>query len=435
MSADVDTSESIHQTQVLVVGAGLVGVSIAIGCLRMGLSVILVDSNPFVEKIWHSSNSPMAHGADSATATDEASQPIFCSRVSAVSPRSQRFLNQLNVWQNMPNEKISVYDAMEVWDAEGTGRVSFHAKDIHHDQLGSIIENPILLEVMLSELRVCSLQESQSFHFIFDSVCDYFAESWATDQSDDTLSRISLSKGGHVDAQLVIGADGSNSTLRELAAISTREWDYGHHAIVTTIKTQHSHQWTAWQRFLSDGPLALLPLPGHDQKYCSIVWSVESDKAQALYRLEDSDFLKQLQAASEQCLGEITWVDRRHIFPLRQCHAKHYVRSRLALVGDAAHNIHPLAGQGVNLGFSDAHCLLGELRRALDKKLPLGDVKVLQRYERQRQGENLKMMGVMETLKRTFQSDDLFIRWARNTGMRWVNQLDIVKRFFIHQAV
>ena len=222
--------------------------------------------------------------------------------------------------------------------------------------------------------------------------------------------------------------------------METREWNYGHDAIVTTVRTEQPHQYTAWQRFLPTGPLAFLPLQtgGDDSKsahYSSIVWSVKSELTSELMALDDAQFAQQLAAAFEQRLGEVEQVAQRFSFPLRQRHAVNYVQPGIALLGDAAHTIHPLAGQGVNLGFLDVCAMRDEILRACRRQLPLNDVSILKRYQRARKSHNLSMMGVMEGFKRLFGANHLPTRWMRNEGMRTLNNLPMLKNAVVKQAM
>jgi 2-octaprenylphenol hydroxylase len=232
-----------------------------------------------------------------------------------------------------------------------------------------------------------------------------------------------------------VAADGALSPTRELLGLRTREWDYGHRAIVTTARFERGHAHTAWQRFLPTGPLALLPLASASGRLCSIVWSIDEDEADALLAKDDEAFAAALTTASEAVLGAATDCSPRRAFPLRQRHAVDYVLPGAALVGDAAHSIHPLAGQGINLGLSDVNVLAEELRRALDRGLAPGRLDVLKRYQRRRKGDNLRMMAAMDGFKRLFEQDAPPLRWLRNAGMRGVGAMPALKRRIIREAM
>jgi 2-octaprenylphenol hydroxylase len=216
----------------------------------------------------------------------------------------------------------------------------------------------------------------------------------------------------------------------------TREWDYGHRAIVATVQVAESHQETAWQRFLPSGPLAFLPLPGTENAhYCSIVWSLQDDLVDDLLALDDASFCGELNKAFENCLGGALGSSPRFAFPLRQRHALDYVQPGVALVADAAHTIHPLAGQGINLGLQDVAALAEELLAAHGRGIGPGQVDVLQRYQRRRKGENLLMMSAMDGFKRLFEQDALPIRWLRNAGMRGVGRIAPLKQRLMRHAM
>ena len=218
----------------------------------------------------------------------------------------------------------------------------------------------------------------------------------------------------------MIAADGANSAVRRLAGCATREWDYLHHAIVTSVRCEQPHHRTAWQRFTDDGPLAFLPLDRQgDEHWCSIVWSTTPEQATRLMALDDEAFRVELGKAFEHRLGRVEAADPRLCIPLRQRHAKRYVEPGLALIGDAAHTIHPLAGQGVNLGFLDAAVLAEVLLHAHGRGERLADERVLSRFERRRMPHNLGMMAAMEGFQRLFQADPLPLRWLRNAGSTW----------------
>lgn len=224
--------------------------------------------------------------------------------------------------------------------------------------------------------------------------------------------------------------------MRRLAGCETREWDYLHHAIVTSVRCTEPNQQTAWQRFTDDGPLAFLPLQKEgDSHWCSIVWSVTEAEAQRLMALDEAAFRQALGRAFEYRLGEVLEADPRLCIPLRQRHAKRYVQPGLALIGDAAHTIHPLAGQGVNLGLLDAAVLAEVLLGASTRGAQLGDPRVLSRFERRRMPHNLAMMAAMEGFERLFQANPLPLRWLRNAGLKSVQALPEAKALFVRQAL
>ena len=284
---------------------------------------------------------------------------------------------------------------MTVWDAEGTGGIEFDRDDVNAPALGHIVENRAIVNALLEQLAGCADVTTYSGRPLLDC---------RRTEADPPMV-VQLESGITLAADLVVAADGANSRVRDMMSFATREWDYGHCAIVTTVQVEHSHQDTCWQRFLISGPLAFLPLCGEGGRhYCSIVWSVQEPLVDDLMRLDDAAFCAALESAYEGRLGKIVGCSGRFAFPLRQRHATDYVQAGVALVADAAHTIHPLAGQGINLGLQDVAVLAQELLTGHGKGLKLGDLELLRRYQRRRKGENLMMMAAMDGFKALFLS-------------------------------
>lgn len=392
---------------VIIVGAGIAGSALACALGGSGLSVAVVEAQ-----------SLSAQWPPLETAIDG-----YDARVSALTVASQQFLNSLGVWQAVAERRISPYRHMQVWDAEGTGSIEFNAEEINQPLLGHIVENRLLVAALLARLAQHSNVEMLSPLRV------------ASMPHGDGSRRLQMDDGRVLQATLIVAADGANSRIRELAGIATTEWDYEQHALVATVKTAQPHGQTARQRFLPEGPLAFLPLSGGDDHYCSIVWSAVPAFAENLMALDDSDFAAQLAAAFEHRLGMVEAVSRRFSFPLRQRHARDYVQAGLVLVGDAAHTIHPLAGQGINLGLLDVQVLAEELLRARSRQLSIAEPMALARYQRRRKANNLAMMAAMEGFKRLFAESALPVRWARNAGMRWLDRAAPVKRRIMREAM
>ena len=392
------------RADVLIVGAGMVGSALALALQDSGLEVLLLDGSPLSVKPF---------------AADAAFEP----RVSALSAASQRILERLGVWDGIAQRRSSPYTDMHVWDGSGTGQIHFSASSVHADVLGHIVENRVVQDALLERLHDCDLG------MLANARLEQMRRS-----GDDWL--LSLTDGRTLRAPLVIAADGANSAVRRLTGVATREWDYLHHAIVTSVRCSQPHRKTAWQRFTDHGPLAFLPLERDGQQdWCSIVWSTTPAEAERLMALEETAFCAELERAFEGRLGEVISADPRLCVPLRQRHAKRYVAEGLALIGDAAHTIHPLAGQGVNLGFLDAAVLAEVLLQAHERGERLADVKVLSRYERRRMPHNLALMAAMEGFERLFQADPLPLRWLRNAGLKLVEQMPEAKALFVREAL
>ena len=389
---------------VVIVGAGMVGASAA--CLlaqtHPNLTVALVEaqlSTPF-------------------------NPQQFDPRVAAITEKSRLLLERCGLWEAVVDKRTSPYLAMDVWDAEGTGRIEFDCDNIHQPNLGHIVENAVLVDCLLAEVE--RLPNVDFFCPV--TIASYLA--------DDDRATVELADGNRLEARLLIAADGANSKIRQHFQFPTKEWDYGHQAIVTTITTERPHQQVARQRFMPKGPLALLPLNNQgDFHQCSIVWSQETQEASDLMALDDQQFCQRLATASEYCLGQVVDVEKRFAFPLRQRHSIDYAIHRVALLGDAAHSIHPLAGQGVNLGFADVEVLVEEVSRAVTRGVDIGDLSVLRRYERRRKPDNLATMAAMEGFKRLFAADQLSVRLLRNLGMSTLNQQSALKNALIKRAM
>lgn len=392
------------RADLIIVGAGMVGSALALALQEQGLEILLIDGGPLSVK-------PFDPAAP------------FEPRVSALSIASQRVLERLGVWQGVTARRSSPYAEMRVWDGSGTGQIHFSAASVHAEVLGHIVENRVVQDALLERLH------DGNIGLLNNARLEQLRRS-----GDDWL--LTLTDGRQLRTPLLIAADGANSAVRRLAGCATREWDYLHHAIVTSVRCSEAHQATAWQRFTDDGPLAFLPLtaaPG--EHWCSIVWSATPGEAERLMALDDAGFCAELGKAFEHRLGSVLHADPRLCIPLRQRHAKRYVEEGLALIGDAAHSIHPLAGQGVNLGFLDAAVLAEVLLHALARGERLADPRVLSRYERRRMPHNLAMMAAMEGFERLFQADLLPLRWLRNAGLNWVDELPEAKALFVRQAL
>ena len=392
------------RADLIIVGAGMVGSALALALRKQGLECLVLDGGPMTVEPFD------------ATAGYEP-------RVSALSMASQRILERLGAWPGVLARRSCPYSEMHVWDGSGTGNIHFSAGSVHALTLGHIVENRVVQDALVERLH------DSDVGVLANARLERMRHS-----GDDWL--LTLADGRELRTPLVIAADGANSAVRRLAGCETREWDYLHHAIVTSVRCAEAHQATAWQRFTDEGPLAFLPLGERDgEHWCSIVWSTTPDHASGLMALDDQAFSTALGQAFEHRLGQVLQVDRRLCIPLRQRHAKRYVEPGLALIGDAAHTIHPLAGQGVNLGFLDAAVLAEVLGQAAARGERLADEPVLSRYERRRMPHNLAMMAAMEGFQRLFQGDSLTLRLARNAGLDLVDGLDQAKALFVRQAL
>lgn len=407
-----------HQYDVVVAGAGMVGAAfatlLATSAQGKNLHIAVLEAKPF-------------EMPDLSTHFDP--------RVVALTTLSRQLLEDVGVWSSIAHRRTCPYQRMEVWESDGTGHIEFDCAEVRQTSLGHIVENALVVEALLQ--RIDQLPNVELLCPAKVVGLERKVKQGDADGGASDAVVISLADGSMITTQLLAAADGANSKVRELCGLSLRQWEYGHDAIVTTVTTEKNHGYTARQRFLPEGPLAFLPLQTEsgDCHQCSIVWSQQADVAESLMALDDASFCQSLTLASGACLGEVVAVDRRYQIPLKQRHAVDYVVPGVALLGDAAHTIHPLAGQGVNLGFQDVIALVEEVGHALERGLSPGDMWSLRRYQRRRKPSNLGMMAVMEGFKRLFEDRALPVRLLRNEGMNRVNQLGPIKNMIVRQAM
>ena len=396
---------------VIVVGGGMVGMTTALALAPSGLEILVLDNNPLtpnqlIDKV--------------AREQDEGYDP----RVSALTCASQTLLQRVGAWPFIQSMRLSPYTDMDVWDGEGSGHIHFSSDTLHEPHLGHIVENRVTVAALYQAAIAVDNVE----------IITGAAVTQLSDVDAATGCRtLQCADGLMLSAKLVIAADGAHSKVRQLAAIPMWEWDYGHHAIVTTVETALPHQATAWQRFTEDGPLAFLPLD--NPKLSSIVWSTSPDHAKLLMELDDDAFCAALERAFESKLGAIIKSDTRFSVPLRQRHAKYYVQPGLAIVGDAAHTIHPLAGQGVNLGLMDAAALAEQVIAAFQRGEAFETLPVLKRFQRQRQSSNLQMSAMMELFKQLFGHQLPLLKLMRGMGMNALDKFGSAKDHLVMLAM
>jgi 2-octaprenylphenol hydroxylase len=326
-------------------------------------------------------------------------------------------LQRLDVWSQIQSWRTTAYHRMVVWDANGAGEIEFDAAEAGEPDLGHIVENH-LLERALFE-RVASLPDVE---WIDQSP----VEQIVTDEREAVLT---LDNGKMIMARLLVGADGVNSKVREALGFEVQQKAYQQKGIVALVHMQQHHQQTAWQRFTKDGVLALLPVA--DGGF-SIVWSVAKDKADRLLQMDDAEFSNALTVASDGRLGEVKKVSKRLAFPLSGMQAKPHIKPRVVLVGDAAHRVHPLAGQGANLGFLDVAELAGILNQT--DRDP-GAMLVLRRYQRARAGDNLAMQKLMEGFQAVFINDNPVLGFMRGIGLNLTNKIKPLKYEMMRYAL
>lgn len=404
---------SVQNFDVIIVGAGIAGSSLAAALSNTSLRIAIIEAQSL-----RSDKPDLNDGVDD-----------FDPRVSALTATSQQFFEQQQVWSDMVAMRVSPYQHMHVWDGDGTASIDFDADEINQPCLGHIVENRVTVFALQQRLRQAANIQ------IVDGV--KLTELGQAENQGEERRRIVLDDGRQLTASLLVAADGAQSILREKAGFQLRQWEYGHNGIVATVRMEKTHQATAWQRFMPEGPLAMLPLETSDgsQQLCSIVWSAKTELADELMQQSDEQFCQRLERALESRLGKVEAISSRFSFPLKQRHATDYTKPGLVLVADAAHTIHPLAGQGINIGLKDVVALAEEIIRGQNRGLNPGHATILSRYQRRRKGDNLAMMLGMEGFKRLFAETALPVRWARNAGMRWVDQATPLKNRIVRQAM
>ncbi|WP_435218365.1 UbiH/UbiF/VisC/COQ6 family ubiquinone biosynthesis hydroxylase [Luminiphilus sp. nBUS_07] len=394
-----------ESSDIVIVGAGIAGLSLALGLAQQGMKVTIIEAG----------SQPSAPPRVSDLAGWDA-------RVSALTPSSTAWLAERGVWQEMERHRVGPYTDMAVWDGAGTGRIAFSAESLEVPLLGHIVENRVTVQALLKKI-----DEQNNIRVHWEDSLE------AADFSQHDAVTMETHQGRHLTTALLVGADGAKSRTRDLAGFAVRTWSYHQHAIVATVRLTEEHKKTCYQAFLDTGPLALLPLS--DSRLCSIVWSLDDHQWEPLQSLDDDAFMAQLNLALASNGLAVEAIGRRGVFPLRQCHAVDYVHQGVALVGDAAHSIHPLAGQGINLGLKDVAVLSEEVGRAWQQGVALGSERTLRRYQRRRKTDNLLMMSAMEAFKRGFGSTHPAIRVARNMGLSWTDAATPLKNWLARQAL
>ena len=382
----------------IVAGAGVVGAAAALAAARDGLRVALVEARE-----------PAPWRADAPDL-----------RVYAFAPDNRFLLDDLGVWPAVAAARAHPYRRMRVSDAAGGGELRFDADAVGHPELGHIVENDLLVD----RLWAACGQEPKLQRVFPDRVA-------AIDQ-DDTGVTVQLDSGQRLHARLLLGADGAASRVRSLAGIDAPEHAYGQRGLVAYVGTQHPHEDTAWQRFLPTGPLAFLPCADGRS---SIVWTLPDADAPRLLDAPDDAFLRELTRAFDARLGDVTTVSARAAFPLRRQLADRYVAGRVLLAGDAAHVVHPLAGQGVNLGLRDVSALRAVWRDAQSRGTDFASPHRLARWQRDRRSDNTLAAHAFEAINRGFSNDALLPTLLRGPLLGLANHLPpLTRRLWRHAA-
>ena len=393
---------------VVIVGGGIVGATTAALMARSGSTVVLLErSTPRFENM----EGPHA-------------------RVSAIAPKAEEVFRDLQVWDAILPYHRTPYEQMVVWDATkgSEGKITFDAATLGEPCLGTIVDNRALLKVLWDHMGALG-----QVSLLTDEVCLSMAR-------QENTTAITTKKGHTITGKLVVGADGAQSWVREAGGFSLKKTAYGHHAIVAVVETEQPHQHTAWQRFLPEGPLAFLPLsapPGAApaSHYSAIVWSTDPKEAETLMALDEKEFCEACGKAFNFTLGKISHCAERFVFPLNRQHATRYVKAGIALVGDAAHTLHPLAGQGMNLGIYDAVALADVVKKAREQKRDFASYHTLRAYERQRKIHNTVMLASMDGFNGLFGNHRLWVGALRRWGLRGLDQWPCIKEQIMRYAL
>ncbi|MGP1924380.1 MAG: FAD-dependent 2-octaprenylphenol hydroxylase [Arsenophonus sp. NEOnobi-MAG3] len=386
---------------VVIVGGGMVGLALACGLHGCGMRIAVIEHSSLQDQF------------------DPQEAPSL--RVSAINAASQKLFDYLGVWQTIVQKRVGSYQKIEVWEQDSFGRIQFDAKDYYLPGLGYIIENLIIRGSLWQQA-----QSSTDITLLTDNILKKVGfgenEVFMTFDNEQMLT-----------ARLVVGADGTNSWVRQKADIPFSFWDYEHTALVATIRTEMPHIHTARQSFHKDSILAFLPL--HDPHLCSIVWSLPAMQARRRLNLEISAFEKELSVALDMRLGFCQLITERQIFPLIGQYARNFASQRIALLGDAAHTIHPLAGQGVNLAFMDVAELIGQLVRLNNEGKDIGKYLYLQSYERKRKHSALLMLASMQVFRQLFDGNNPIKKIVRDVGLQLANRLPGIKPQLLSYAL
>jgi 2-octaprenyl-3-methyl-6-methoxy-1,4-benzoquinol hydroxylase len=375
---------------VIVVGAGVVGSSAALMCARQGLSVAIVEAHS--PKPWQQDKPDL--------------------RVYALALDNQQLLEHLDVWAEIQSKRIAPYRAMTVFDEVDGRPLQFKASDLGRDVLGYIVENNLLVDTLWQKVQ----QEKNITTYCPDKI-----ESLHNQEKDVIVG---LQSGKQLSSQIVLGADGALSKVRSLLEIKTDTHDYHQQGIVAYVKTELSHQNTAWQRFLSTGPLAFLPI---SETLCSIVWTLPTERAEQLMHVSPELFCSALDSAFAGTLGKTELTSERAAFPLNRQLAKTMMQDRTLLLGDAAHAVHPLAGQGVNLGLRDVADLQKSIEKSKNTGVGLLDIKILSHWATLRYSENAMAAYAFENINRVFSNDNFALSLIRGSLLGLGNKITPLK--------
>ena len=387
---------------VVVVGGGMVGAATALGLAKNGFSVLLLERQ--------------------APNLDWNEQTPVGIRVSALTRASENILRNLGGWDFILQQRHHPFTAMRVWDEFTQAEVAFDAKEIGETNLGYIVENDLIQAALWSEFKQ------------YDNLSVLLGEGFdglELPKFAGELTSLSMANGASLQTKLVIAADGGRSQIRQMANIGLNRQDYDQCAVVGTVKTELSHEDCCWQRYTENGPFAFLSMGAN---YSSIAWYLPIERQQWALSLTDQEFAHEIAKSSDYRLGQVIEVGQRGAFPLIRQHANHYVKNGLALIGDAAHTIHPQAGQGVNLGLLDAAAIVDVLVNAKQAGKDFAKLSNLRKYERWRRGDNAIVQRSMEWFAWFYQNQQVK-NGVRQAVLPVANQLKPAKNWLMEQAL
>ncbi|XVF65096.1 hypothetical protein PTKIN_Ptkin09bG0219300 [Pterospermum kingtungense] len=458
-AGNLENESEGQQYDVAIVGGGMVGLALACSLasrpLTKHLNVAIIDSNPML-------------GRKHFIKKDDLPDP----RVSTVTPATISFFKDIGAWQYVEQHRHAYFDKMQVWDYTGLGYAKYNARDADKEVLGCVVENKVLLSSLLSRIQDTDLQKK-----IYPSKLTSMSilPNSSSLEVDSTLSvtslfthgrlaKLELEDGNSLYAKLVVGADGGKSRVRELAGFRTTGWNYSQNAIICTVEHAVGNH-CAWQRFLPTGPIALLPI---GDKFSNIVWTMNPNESNEFKSMSEDDFLKAVNYALDYGYGPhptssllgnadifswlkgyVSWsandcfeippkavklTSERMAFPLSLRHANDYASKRVVLIGDAAHTVHPLAGQGVNLGFGDASTLSSVISEGIAVGTDIGEVSLLKKYEAERKPANVMMMAVLDGFQKAYSVDFGPLNILRAAAFHGAHHISPLKKSIISYA-
>lgn len=450
---------NVQPYDIAIVGGGMVGMALACSLattpLTKHLSVAIIDSSPAL------ANKPCIKREDPPDP-----------RVSTVTPATISFFKDTGAWQYVQQHRHAYFDKMQVWDYTGLGYTKYDARDVDKEVLGCVVENKVLHSSLLSRIEDTDFQK-KIFHSRLTSMSlNPSSSSIVVDSTASTeasyargrLAKLELSDGNSLYAKLVVGSDGGKSQVRELAGFKTTGWKYSQNAVICTV--EHSvENYCAWQRFLPAGPIALLPI---GDKFSNIVWTMNPEESSDFKSMKEDDFVKAVNHALDYGYGShpksslpgsagmFSWLggnvtifanesfeippkvvklaSERMAFPLSLMHANEYASKRVVLIGDAAHTVHPLAGQGVNLGFGDAFALSRIIAEGIAVGMDIGEVSLLKKYEAERKLANMTMMAILDGFQKAYSVDFGPLNILRAAALHGAHFISPLKRSIISYA-